>query len=42
MNISIPDETDDRGVHCVGAWPMEITVGNWTEGGCAAHCVGEG
>ena len=25
-----------------GAWPMEITVRNWTEGGCAAHCVGEG
>ena len=25
-----------------GAWPMEITVGNWREGGCAAHCVGEG
>ena len=33
VNISLPDETDDRGVHCVGAWP----VGNWREGGCAAE-----
>ena len=29
VNISRPDEIDDRGVHCVGAWPKGITVGNW-------------
>ena len=39
VNISLPDETDDRGVHCVGAWPKGITVGNWREGGCAAHSL---
>jgi len=32
MNISLQDETDDQGVHCVGAWPKGITVGNWREG----------
>jgi len=37
VNISLPDETDDRGDHCVGAWPKGITVGNWREGGWAAH-----
>jgi len=23
----------------VGAWPKGITVGNWKEGGCAAHSL---
>ena len=23
----------------VGAWPKGITVGNWREGGCAAHLL---
>jgi len=39
IDISLPDETDDQGVHCVGAWPKGITVGNWREGGCAAHSL---
>jgi len=39
MNISLPDGTDDQGVHCVGAWPKGITVGNWREGGCAAQSL---
>ena len=35
----LPDETGDRGVHCVAAWPKGITVGNWREGGCTAHSL---
>ena len=23
----------------MGAWPKGITVGNWREGGCAAHSL---
>ena len=31
--------TQTTGVHCVGAWPKGITVGNWREEGCAAQSL---